>query len=131
MNTATPYNAGYDQGQTSYQSGPPGYMPHQTTKNYGCTPVHAIRYKPTNWLCPAIFSCLFCFWPVGLAAIYYAVEANQRSDRNDTYGAERSANCARNLTITSVVIGVVTLVVMLALFFTGAFVMNSNVHHPS
>ncbi|XP_061197185.1 synapse differentiation-inducing gene protein 1-like [Saccostrea echinata] len=118
MSKATPFNAGYNQGLTTYQSGLTGYQQRSGAKVYGSTPAVTTTYSPTNWLCPAIFSCLFCFWPLGLAAIYYAWEANQREERNDLFGAEQSASCARTLTYASIFVGVIMLGVSLALFFT-------------
>ncbi|XP_062597708.1 synapse differentiation-inducing gene protein 1-like [Saccostrea cucullata] len=129
MNTGNPYNAGYNQGPTTYQSMPPGYQHQSGAKVYGSTQVVTITQTPTNWLCPAIFSCLCCFWPLGLVAIFYAWEANQRVEKNDLRGAEQSASCAKTLTITSIFIGLVSVGVVLALYLTNVLTFQQRINH--
>ncbi|XP_061197184.1 synapse differentiation-inducing gene protein 1-like isoform X2 [Saccostrea echinata] len=129
MSTGNPYNAGYNQGPTTYHSWPPGYQQHAGAKVYGSTPVVTKRPPPTNWLCPAIFSFLCFFLPLGLVAIFYAWEANQRVERHDLRGAEQSASCAKTLTLTSVFIGVVTVGAILALYFTGVLTVQQKINH--
>ncbi|XP_056013107.1 uncharacterized protein LOC125646873 isoform X2 [Ostrea edulis] len=68
MSTPIQYNAEYIQVDTAHHSGPTGYQPYPSARR--CESTHT--KKPTNWLCPAIFSCLCCIWPLGLIAIYYA-----------------------------------------------------------
>ncbi|XP_062600118.1 transmembrane protein 233-like [Saccostrea cucullata] len=121
------YNAGYNQGTTTYQSVPKDFQQCPGAKMYGSTPAVTTTYSPTNWLCPAIFSCLCCCWPLGLVAIYYALQANHREEMNDLYGAEQSASCARSCTYASIFCGVIMFGVSLAVFFT---VQQKNHHLP-
>ncbi|XP_048756096.1 trafficking regulator of GLUT4 1-like [Ostrea edulis] len=103
MDTLIQYNAEYIQVDPAHHSDPAVYQPYPSAREHEFTHTD----KPTNWLCPAIFSCMCCVLPLGLKAIFYAEEANRRAERNDLRGAEKSANRARNYTISSIVIGII------------------------
>ena len=34
--------------------------------------VVTVAPKPNNWVCLSVFSCLFCIWPIGLAALVFS-----------------------------------------------------------
>ncbi|XP_045206375.1 uncharacterized protein LOC123558568 [Mercenaria mercenaria] len=63
--------------------------------------------RHTNYTIPSILACLFCCWPLGLAAVIHANKANERAAVGDYERAERSAIQARNLLITSIIVGIV------------------------
>ncbi|XP_045205339.1 proline rich transmembrane protein 1B-like isoform X2 [Mercenaria mercenaria] len=65
------------------------------------------RSRPPDYLIPSIIACLFCFWPTGLCAVVYAKEANDKAVAGDFRGAERMATKARNMLVSSVVIGAI------------------------
>ncbi|XP_045205360.2 proline-rich transmembrane protein 1-like [Mercenaria mercenaria] len=74
-----------------------------------------ITPRTPDYMIGSIFACLCCFWPTGLCAIYYASQARQLAAEGDMTGATSMSNKARNLMISSVIIGVIwiTLVVVL------------------
>ncbi|CAC5385734.1 PRRT1 [Mytilus coruscus] len=71
--------------------------------------------RPTNWLVPAILTCLCCFWPTGICAILAARSANQAADEGNMQFAQEKANKARNLIIITVILGAVCLAVFIVL----------------
>lgn len=65
-------------------------------------------YRPVkNYLVESILVTIFCCLPVGIAAIIYAAQVDGAVQRGDIAGAQRSANLAKNLTIASLVLGLV------------------------
>nr|XP_022290112.1 proline-rich transmembrane protein 1-like [Crassostrea virginica] len=64
-----------------------------------------IQHK--DWMCAAIFACLCCFWPTGLAAIRYADRANSAAAAGNIEATRRYSTTARNFVIASVVLGVI------------------------
>ena len=111
-------------GQQGYQ--PQGYQqPHQYGKQpaYGGQPQQHIviaepaptvivdyQPRPTNYLIPAIFACLCCFWPTGICAIIAANNANSAADSGDMAHAEEKTRTARNMIIVTVVLGVICII---------------------
>ena len=57
---------------------------------------------PDSTLLGAILVTLFCFWPLGIFAIIYALQVRPRWKRGDEAGAKRSAAMAEKLTFASV-----------------------------
>ena len=97
-------------GQQGYQ--PKGYQQlHQYGKQpaYGGQPQqHVIaepvptviadyQPRPTNYLIPAIYACLCCFWPTGICAIIAASNANSAADSGDMAYAEEADRCLNHL----------------------------------
>ncbi|XP_060592299.1 proline-rich transmembrane protein 1-like [Ruditapes philippinarum] len=74
--------------------------------------------RPPDYICGSIFACLCCFWPIGLVAIYYAWRARKLAARGDMVGATSMANSARNLVITSIVIGIIWIVIVIVFRLT-------------
>ncbi|XP_045205353.2 synapse differentiation-inducing gene protein 1-like isoform X1 [Mercenaria mercenaria] len=65
-----------------------------------------------DYMVVSLFACIFCFWPTGVCALYYANEANNLAEGGDYEGARRMSIKARNRMITSVVIGIILMSVM-------------------
>ncbi|XP_060575770.1 proline-rich transmembrane protein 1-like [Ruditapes philippinarum] len=74
--------------------------------------------RPPDYICGSIFACLCCFWPTGLLAIFYAYRARKLAAEGDMVGATSMANYARNLMITSIVIGVIWVVFVIVFRLT-------------
>lgn len=67
---------------------------------------------PQNWMGPAIFACLCCFWPTGLCAIAAASNANEAAAKGNILEAERESRKARMYVGASVVIGIVITIIV-------------------
>ncbi|XP_062607895.1 transmembrane protein 233-like [Saccostrea cucullata] len=118
-----PYNAGYNQPPPAYgQQQAAGYgfpMTSSSTNvvvNNTAAPIVVAAPRGYDWLVPAIFSCLCCFWPTGICAIIAAVNARARFDVGDYEGGRSSAGVAKWLTLTSLGLGVVAVVVVIVLY---------------
>ncbi|XP_070551568.1 proline rich transmembrane protein 1B-like isoform X2 [Ptychodera flava] len=72
---------------------------------------------PNTWMIPAVLACLFCCWPLGLAAIFRASEGQHAIKTGNLQQAEASSASARNLTIASVICGIVITVATLFFYF--------------
>ncbi|XP_045205340.2 trafficking regulator of GLUT4 1-like [Mercenaria mercenaria] len=79
--------------------------------------------RPPDYLIPSILACLCCFWPTELCAVIYASQANDMAVAGDFHGAEKMASKARNMLVTSVVIGAIILNIGV---ITGFLIHNSE-----
>ncbi|XP_060594423.1 uncharacterized protein LOC132748802 [Ruditapes philippinarum] len=73
--------------------------------------------RPPDYMIPSILALLF-FCPTGLCAIYYAYRANTLAAARDMTEAHRMSHRARNLMITSIVIGVALIILAIVLWLT-------------
>ncbi|XP_062571237.1 proline-rich transmembrane protein 1-like [Saccostrea cucullata] len=64
------------------------------------------RTARQDWTIPAILSCLCCFWPTGIFAIFAACKANAAAANGNDEEAQVQSNRARSLVVTTVVIGI-------------------------
>ncbi|XP_045205361.1 proline-rich transmembrane protein 1-like [Mercenaria mercenaria] len=71
--------------------------------------------RPPDYMVASIFACLCCFWPTGLCAIYYAAQASRLAAEGDMAAATSMSNNARNLMISSIVIGVIWIALVIVL----------------
>ncbi|XP_062518257.1 transmembrane protein 91-like [Corticium candelabrum] len=55
----------------------------------------------------SVLTCIFCFWPVGIAGIIYSVKAHKRYDRGDANGGDAAAQTSRALSIAAFVVGTI------------------------
>ncbi|CAG2208831.1 PRRT1 [Mytilus edulis] len=69
--------------------------------------------KPFDWFIPALLACFCCFWPTGICAIVAACISNRAAASGNMQSAKRSARTARNLTILSVVLGLICVVIII------------------
>ncbi|KAH3831224.1 proline-rich transmembrane protein 1-like isoform X2 [Dreissena polymorpha] len=88
----------------------------------------AVVARPPDYMVPSVLACLFCFWPTGLFAIYFALQANTAVARGDMGNASRYSALARNLMISSIVVGVawITLVIVLEVAVVARTCANIN-----
>lgn len=68
--------------------------------------------KPPTYLGWAIASCILCCLPLGIVAIVYAAQVNDKWIRGDYDGAYRASQNAQIWTIAAVVIGIIGSVVI-------------------
>lgn len=68
--------------------------------------------RPADYTVSSVLACLFCFWPTGIFAIYFAIQANSLADVGDWPNARIMANRARSLVISSIILGIVALAVV-------------------
>lgn len=71
--------------------------------------------SPPDYMIPSILVCLFCFCPTGIVAIYYANRRTNMLAAGDMVEAQRSANIARNLMITSIVLGICWIIIVIVI----------------
>ncbi len=74
---------------------------------------------PNSSLAGAILATLFCFWPLGILAIIYALQVRPRWKRGDETGARHSAEMAEKFTFAAA--GVFVIVFVLTLIFGGFY----------
>ncbi|KAH3838047.1 proline rich transmembrane protein 1B-like [Dreissena polymorpha] len=127
-----PQQAVYTQQQVYYGQ-PQGYMYHQQAghvqQGFGGAQGHVVvlaqpqpssvplGQRPTDFLVPSIFACLCCFLPTGAAAIYFAVQSGNALNSGDLANANRYSVTARNLMVSSIVIGVLWIAAVIAGYF--------------
>lgn len=103
---------GYPQGgypqQGQYPGQPTGTV--VVTQPSGATVVVAQVSPPDNMLL-SVLSCLFCFCPTGIFAIMYSCQAKSANENHDFQAAMRYGNQARRLAITSIIIGIIVIVI--------------------
>ncbi|XP_062600111.1 trafficking regulator of GLUT4 1-like isoform X5 [Saccostrea cucullata] len=110
-----PYSAGYDQFPVDPTKQPSGssYPMSRTSANIivnsASTPRDVAAERESDWLVPAIFACLCCFWPVGVCAINAAVNARSRYDEGDYENGRSYSRSAKQLTLISLVLGILSI----------------------
>ncbi|XP_061195112.1 proline-rich transmembrane protein 1-like [Saccostrea echinata] len=87
--------------------GAPQGLTHNVVVNQPCSAT-IVTSRPVrqDWTVPAILSCLCCFWPTGIFAIFAACKANAAAVEGDEVEAQAQSRRARSLVVTSVVIGI-------------------------
>ncbi len=68
--------------------------------------------KPSTYLGWAIVSCILCCLPLGIVAIIYAAQVNDKWLRGDYDGAYRASQNAQIWTIAAIVLGIISSVVI-------------------
>lgn len=109
-----PYGGSGQQGPGGYPQfpgGPPGMPPHGGYMPGG--------NPPPNHLVFAILSTLLCCWPLGIPAIVFAAQVNNKWSAGDYAGAHQASNRAKTFAIWSTVIGAISVLAVFALSFAG------------
>lgn len=78
--------------QNSIHANPHGVMPQKTVPNY---------------LVPAILVTIFCCIPLGVPAIVYASQVNNKLTQGDIQGAQIASNNAKMWMIIAIVVGII------------------------
>ncbi|XP_061177175.1 trafficking regulator of GLUT4 1-like [Saccostrea echinata] len=99
------------QGQIYSTPSPHGVMVTQQT-----TVVPATAQNNSNWMVPAIFVTLFCFWPTGIFAIVNARRSKHAAQGGDLAGAASYAQKAKTFVIVSIVLGIIVIISIVARF---------------
>ncbi|KAH3836028.1 trafficking regulator of GLUT4 1-like [Dreissena polymorpha] len=68
--------------------------------------------RPPDYLVPSFFACLCCFWPTGAFALYFSNESKKAFEDGDMTNANRYSVLARNLMISSIVIGLIWIIAL-------------------
>ncbi|KAL4229743.1 hypothetical protein ACF0H5_010132 [Mactra antiquata] len=114
---------GYTQQPPVVGAGPQGYgQPPQTVIMTQPVTTTAIVSRPTNYFGLSLFSCLFCFWPTGLLALYYSSQTNNLTASGDLVGAEKASKTARTLSLVGIAIGCLGTLIIVILAATGNLV---------
>ncbi|ESO89458.1 hypothetical protein LOTGIDRAFT_234301 [Lottia gigantea] len=66
--------------------------------------------RPNDYFVFSLLTCLFCFWPTGIAALVFSSNSREASDRMDYNAAESHGRTARTFSIVSLIIGLVWIV---------------------
>ncbi|XP_045206915.2 trafficking regulator of GLUT4 1-like [Mercenaria mercenaria] len=128
-----PHQPGYPPQQPGYLLQQPGYLLQQTgfvqlpytntnaavIVNQPLTGTTIIKPRHPDYMLASIFACLCCFWPTAICAIYFANKANNRAGVGDYEGARRMADKARNLMITSLILGFSVIIVSASIVMLG------------
>ncbi len=89
-----------------------GPVPPTPTPTPGMTSQPGNGIKPPSYLGWAIASCILCCLPLGIVAIIYAAQVNDKWIRGDYDGAYRASQNAQIWTIAAVVLGIIGSVVI-------------------
>ena len=98
--------------------------PHSTTllenrqPNYGIEANRA-RFEPDTHLCYAVFTCICCCWPFGLAAIIYSVRCSRAIMQGKFEEARQLSGMAKLWAHFSLIAGI---------FITLIYVITQNMH---
>ncbi|XP_078608287.1 uncharacterized protein LOC144880141 [Branchiostoma floridae x Branchiostoma japonicum] len=101
---------GYDQQPGMVQPG----MPQQQTVVVGAAPQTMIIMqdsKPDPGICMAVFTCLCCFCPIGLASLIFACQVDSKWDAGDREGAKAAARTAATLWKVALGIGIAGIII--------------------
>ncbi|XP_060576731.1 proline-rich transmembrane protein 1-like [Ruditapes philippinarum] len=77
-----------------------------------------VQQTPPDYMAVSILTCLCCFCPTGICAIYYADEANRLANAGNYPGARKMSDNAKKLIITSVIVGMIWTILVVVLRFT-------------
>ncbi|XP_062616094.1 proline-rich transmembrane protein 1-like [Saccostrea cucullata] len=93
---------------------PPAGGPHNVVVTQPVPTTVVVSQPPQrNWMVPAILTCLCCFWPTGIVAIYSAYRAKEAASSGDVLEAEVQSKRARLFVIISLAVGVVLFVIII------------------
>jgi len=114
---------------SAYEGHPTGHLPSSTngqqvqttiamTQPGRCFPAEIYSALPPNYLGLSLFSCLCCFWPLGLAALILSCQVDDAVRRGDMAGAHNNSRIAKILAFSSIVVGFALISILLVLKFT-------------
>jgi hypothetical protein len=110
-------------GSNTFTSSPPQYFVPVSgqpspyfAQVYNGVPNQTVEITPNPFIILGlgIFTCLFCFWPLGLGALIFSCVAISKKD-NDTASAASHNKTSLYCSLASVVIGVILIVVLIIL----------------
>ena len=81
----------------------------------GTPGANAAAGKPSSYLGWAVASCILCCLPLGIVAIVFAAQVNDKWLRGDYDGARRASENAQVWTIAAIVLGIVGSAIISAL----------------
>ena len=99
------------------------YYPHQPQVTVTLTPSTNPGSPSPTYLTHSILACLCCFWPIGIAAIVFAIRTNNHNGRGNWEAAKRSSKNAFTCCAAALVCGAI--IIMLSIIFEMSTV-NTN-----
>ncbi|ESO89460.1 hypothetical protein LOTGIDRAFT_234303 [Lottia gigantea] len=92
-----------------------GYPMHNYAQQQGPPVVSQtiITTRPSDYFGCALFTCLCCFWPTGIAALVFSCNSRSAADRMDFAQAENDGRMAKIFSIISLVIGLVWMIAVI------------------
>ncbi|XP_064608051.1 transmembrane protein 233-like [Liolophura sinensis] len=108
-----------------------GYSHNTTvvTTQPNVTYVQANNPPPNNHMALAIVSCLCCFWPLGLVAIIFSSMSADAARSGDYDTAQTKAKVSLGLSISAIIVGVLTVTIILIVYFTVGFYTTTTVRY--
>ncbi|XP_070537652.1 proline-rich transmembrane protein 1-like [Ptychodera flava] len=70
---------------------------------------------PNDYLVWSILSCIFCFWPTGIAAIVKSLDVRKAVSMGDREKAERSSKITKYLILATIIVGVILLITVIVI----------------
>lgn len=67
--------------------------------------------KVKDYLCQSIFTCLCCFWPLGIVAIIFSCMTRSATRRNDQLEASRMSRLAGAFSLAALLVGIACLLI--------------------
>ncbi|XP_035684932.1 transmembrane protein 91-like isoform X1 [Branchiostoma floridae] len=112
MSVAPGYAGQPGYGQPVY--GQPGYGQQSTVVVAGAPQTMVIMQesKPDNHVGMAIFTCLCCFWPIGLASLIFACMVDSRWESGDREGAKSASRTASTLWKIALGLGLAAIIIV-------------------
>ncbi|KAH3832506.1 hypothetical protein DPMN_105796 [Dreissena polymorpha] len=108
------------------------YIPDHPWRTSDQQPLHEYRgnrARPEDFTVAAVFTSIFCFTPVGLLAIYSAMQSTTMANIGQHKEAERHYRLAQRLTLASLIIGIGLIVVYtVAIGLTVRFIGDVKAH---
>ncbi|CAH1263553.1 transmembrane protein 91-like [Branchiostoma lanceolatum] len=90
-------------------------MQQQSTVVVGGAPQPMIivqESKPDSHVCMAVFTCLCCFWPLGLASLVFACMVDSRWESGDREGAKSASRTASTLWKIALGLGLAAIIIV-------------------
>ncbi|KAH3867597.1 uncharacterized protein LOC127867578 [Dreissena polymorpha] len=89
---------------------------------------HVIPARPEDYTVAAVLACIFCFTPVGLLAIFNAMQSKTMANIGQYREAERHSRLAKRLAIASLAIGITLLCMYVVVIVRAVIVIGDAVN---
>jgi hypothetical protein len=61
----------------------------------------------------SLFTCICCFWPLGIVALVFSFSARDSFDRGDNAAGENAARMAKLLSLVGIGVGVASIIIVI------------------
>lgn len=117
------FGGGQQGGYPQYPGGGGNYPPQGGGYQPGG---YAGGQPPSNYLGWSIAATLLCCLPLGIPGIIFAAQVNDKWNRGDVEGADKASRMAKNFTIASAVVGLVSIVLYIILMSVGVLALDAS-----